>query len=402
MGQVQTPQFQELSQLRDVLVHYYDYAYLVRHALVQRFQRELWPDSALAVQRFRHMLLEIIETLRPGPQIPLTDPAWRPYTILHERFVLGKDASDLEQNLSLGLRQIQREQRRAFEAVAQVMLDRYPALAEAPPVPPQDEVILREEISRAASEQAVFDATEQMEGVVRSVGALVAHYQIGLSTRFSEASVRLTGYPTLFKQMLVVVFSLMIKLAEGNALRVSMACHDDQLRIVWDAISCVRPPPELPDALLLLAEVQGAVIESSQLGAGWRVCISLPATRRKTTIVLVEDNRDLVALFSRYLGQHGYHLVAITDSETALEQIRVASPDAIVLDLMMRGIDGWEVLQRIKGDPQLAHVPVVICSVLDEAELAMSLGAHAYLRKPVRPAEIHECLLKCTPRSGVA
>ena len=101
-----------------------------------------------------------------------------------------------------------------------------------------------------------------------------------------------------------------------------------------------------------------------------------------------------VALFTRYMMSEGFRCIAATDSAEAYDRIVEYRPDAIVLDVMMRKMDGWELLQRIKTDPSHRDIPVVICSVLDEQELATSLGADAYLRKPVRPAELIECLLK--------
>jgi CheY-like chemotaxis protein len=110
-------------------------------------------------------------------------------------------------------------------------------------------------------------------------------------------------------------------------------------------------------------------------------------------VLLVEDNADVVALFTRYLMPEGFQCIAVTDSTVAHEQILAHRPDAVILDVMMRKMDGWELLQRIKADPSLRSIPVVVCSVLDERELANSLGANAYLRKPIRPAELIECLL---------
>jgi len=74
-------------------------------------------------------------------------------------------------------------------------------------------------------------------------------------------------------------------------------------------------------------------------------------------------------------------------------------PDAVVLDLMMSHVDGWRVLQRLQEDRSLRHIPVAVCSVLNEPELARSLGARAYLRKPVRPAELLECLVSLLERT---
>ncbi len=150
---------------------------------------------------------------------------------------------------------------------------------------------------------------------------------------------------------------------------------------------------DLPKAVIALAQAQHAELGVSH-GAGplcaWSV--RAVAAERTHVVALAEDNQDMVALFARFLSAAGYHLVGFSNSERVTERIADLMPDAIVLDIMMRGVDGWEVLQQLKADPRTRLIPVAICSVLDEPELARSLGADAYIRKPVRPAQLQGCL----------
>ena len=99
-----------------------------------------------------------------------------------------------------------------------------------------------------------------------------------------------------------------------------------------------------------------------------------------------------MALFSRYLAGSSYRLIAVDPLHEPLERIAQIAPDAILLDVMMSQVGGWDILQRLKADPGLSQIPVIVCSVLDEPELAASLGAAASLRKPVRRAQLLECL----------
>ena len=73
-----------------------------------------------------------------------------------------------------------------------------------------------------------------------------------------------------------------------------------------------------------------------------------------------------------------------TDGEAGIAAARANVPDAIILDVLLPGIDGWEVLRRLKGDPALRDVPVVVVTVVDERNVAMNLGAVDYFLKPVR------------------
>jgi CheY-like chemotaxis protein len=85
----------------------------------------------------------------------------------------------------------------------------------------------------------------------------------------------------------------------------------------------------------------------------------------------------------RYLTDRRCRVVGVANGGDGLRLARHLRPLAIVLDLMMPGQDGWEILQNLKADAATADIPVVVCSVLAQESLAQALGADAYLRKPV-------------------
>jgi Amt family ammonium transporter len=76
-------------------------------------------------------------------------------------------------------------------------------------------------------------------------------------------------------------------------------------------------------------------------------------------------------------------VVAATSSQEGLHLAQTLEPDAIVLDIMMPEMDGWELLQRLRAHPKTQEIPVVICSVINDPDLARSLGASFFLPKPV-------------------
>jgi CheY-like chemotaxis protein len=76
-------------------------------------------------------------------------------------------------------------------------------------------------------------------------------------------------------------------------------------------------------------------------------------------------------------------VVSARDGESGLEAVRRDLPSAVLLDIRMPGIDGWEVLRALKEDPQTAHIPVIVVSIVDERSRGAALGAAGYLVKPV-------------------
>lgn len=85
----------------------------------------------------------------------------------------------------------------------------------------------------------------------------------------------------------------------------------------------------------------------------------------------------------RNLGRAGYPVVTAWGGEEGLRLARVLRPSAIILDVLMPQMNGWDVLAAVRADPDLAGVPVVLTTVLDEAARSFARGASAFVRKPV-------------------
>ena len=103
----------------------------------------------------------------------------------------------------------------------------------------------------------------------------------------------------------------------------------------------------------------------------------------RPTVVVVEDDRRSFDLLRVYLEEAGARVVSARDGGEGLDTVRRLSPAGVVLDILLPGIDGWEVLAQLKADPATAAIPVVVVSMLDERGHGFALGAAEYLVKPV-------------------
>jgi len=101
------------------------------------------------------------------------------------------------------------------------------------------------------------------------------------------------------------------------------------------------------------------------------------------SVLLVEDDRRSSDLMAILLADQGFRVVSAASGEEALDALGREVPSAVVLDIRLPGIDGWEVLRHIKGEAGLAHLPVIVVSILDERGRGYALGADDYLVKPV-------------------
>ena len=104
---------------------------------------------------------------------------------------------------------------------------------------------------------------------------------------------------------------------------------------------------------------------------------------RAGTVLVIDDNAEARDLIGRFLESDGFAVIRAPDGPAGLELARRHRPQAITLDVLMPGMDGWSVLSILKADPELADIPVIMATVLDNRPLGFALGAAEYLTKPV-------------------
>jgi CheY-like chemotaxis protein len=110
--------------------------------------------------------------------------------------------------------------------------------------------------------------------------------------------------------------------------------------------------------------------------------LALPIAER-TPVLFIDDNADTLQLMQRYLTGTQYRFVGTRDPEQALDLAEDVTPKVIVLDIMLPGVDGWELLGRLREHPSVGGVPILVCTILPQDKLALTLGAAGFVRKPV-------------------
>jgi signal transduction histidine kinase/DNA-binding response OmpR family regulator len=127
-----------------------------------------------------------------------------------------------------------------------------------------------------------------------------------------------------------------------------------------------------------------------------------PAPAPPPVILVVDDEKPTRELIARGLQREGFRVVAAATGEEALRLAREKRPDAISLDVLMPGMDGWTVLRSLKADPITASIPVVMVSMLDDRDIGHALGAADYLTKPFDREKLVQALRRfrqgSTPR----
>ncbi len=128
--------------------------------------------------------------------------------------------------------------------------------------------------------------------------------------------------------------------------------------------------------------------------------VGAPSAAPRSQVLVVDDEAKVREMLARILTREGFDVITAPSGEECLRLARQHHPRAITLDVLMPGMDGWAVLAALKSDPEVADIPVVIVSIIDDARLGITLGAADYLSKPLDRARLIATLKKWCGDSG--
>jgi CheY-like chemotaxis protein len=209
----------------------------------------------------------------------------------------------------------------------------------------------------------------------------------------------------------------LLNIAIGHSPRridIHTSARPGQVLINIDALPDLAPPSRTPaqnaDSLDMTKQLvqlcSGALRVSAGLGAGslhkaFSAQIALDA-EEQITVLVIDDNRDVLQLFQRYLSGSRYRFAGASSAQQGLTratawagentQDRGLRPEIVVLDVMMPEQDGWTLLGQLREHPRTRDVPIIVCTILPQEQLALTLGADEFLRKPVSRSELLSAL----------
>lgn len=398
--------------VKDALCSYYDPVQLQTHPLA----RLLLSDHSVAVttgQRLREILREALEALRPNGNLPYGRPEWLGYRAMWLRYVECLDQDETCRELGVSRASFYRHHRDAFEAITSILWERFirQGPVEALSTPPEersspaaDEAV---RLAQAAQRTPVSMA-EIIEGVRRTIGPLMAHRGITLHVDAPDDLPAIVGDPALLRQAVLNVLTAAIECAKSDTLRLSLELTNgsalwrvSEIDVSHLTANACTNAADLAMCRELVSVYGGRLSVERHAGAG-SIVLTLPACAA-STVMVIDDDADTIALFQRYLDGEGLRLWKAQSSEEAEAWLAKGTPDAILLDVLMPREDGWDILQQLRTTPATASTPVIICSVLSQPQLALSLGASAVLQKPIsREALVMAIRQALTPADSAA
>lgn len=427
-----------LDQLHDALNHLYNADQLRRSPLAPRFGVAGRFDTAAAL---RKILAEAIDALKPPASEPEESRAWRIYDSLYCCFIQQLNQQIVADQLCISPRQLRREQRNALEHLADHLWERYrrgdlpPAagaspgqagIPEEPAAQPTRPASLDQgaaasgagaahnptligELSWLAEAQPIQPGRlgEEIQAALAILQPLAQRVNVLLDNQAAADLPGLAIHPAALNQILVSLLNLAIHEAAEQREGAEPARVTLTTRLLPSAVEVgIHPnvqgspvetaseaiPSGLPaesEANLQvaadLARLSGARLLYGGLDEGavlFPIRLVVPVLEGLPVLV-VDDNEDSLHLYERYAAGTRYRLIPTRDTDPVLDLIEQHHPRIIVLDIMMPKENGWIVLGRLRQHPHTQDTPIIICTILPQEKLALSLGASAFLKKPV-------------------
>lgn len=395
-----------IELLREGLSHLYDSDYLRQSELAALFNLTSQADIAGAV---RGVLTKGVDSLKPSGNVPSQSRDWRLYDALFHAYVQQLDQRIVADQLALSVRHLRREQRAAVEILADRLWPQVDVTARTC----RDDGIATALSGATTPDQSLShelawlqdlpaDRPTDLEATMAEAVALVALLadQADVTIDIGElyGLPPLAVHPVALNQILLNLFSVALSRMAGGKISVS-AC-----RKRWDVEVCVGvalgAQPAMPvsadDGASLrmaheLVTLSGGAVRLVETEAHWKILVTLPVLNQ-ITILVIDDNADALQLMDRYTVGTRYRVVGVQDPDEVMAVVRRCPPQVIILDVMMPQVDGWKVLATLRQHPTTADVPVIVCTILTQQRLALSLGAAGFLKKPVTRQALLEIL----------
>jgi CheY-like chemotaxis protein len=402
------------AQLSHLLQHLYDP--LLRPPEFVWQIMGLSPSEQLSA--LQTAVIQSIEDLRPADYVPKTTRSWRLYGILYYRFVSNLAQEEVAERVSITSRHLRREQASAIHIFALKLWKQ--AELPAPKEEPESEETPVETTSPAnnaqmspeeqlkndlmALQESAPGVISDINQVVKSVLALIKRLPAGKNLKINEIVVadKLRGnlHPSALRQVIWMLIHQCILQTELCSLSIQSGVENSNAFIELAFSPSFIFDDMQQQMIEEILEVQNGVFTCRQDEN--RSVFRVEMLNVNRTVLVVDDNPDIVHLYLRYLVGTPYHLVHLAKGQELFAQIGPIQPDIIVLDIMLPDVDGWDLLTSLSENHETRHIPVIVCSVVSEPDLALALGAWACISKPVQRNDFIRALDQASSQASAA
>jgi CheY-like chemotaxis protein len=386
---------QFLEYLHDALYHLYEPDRLRTSPLAALLGVAHRLDTFAALQR---ILVEAISALEPAAEEPPSSSAWEIYEPLFYRFVQQQSQQQVARQLGMSVRHLRRKEHVATEVLAahlwgqfKLETERLPDQAGQPePNQPVTSPSVAEELAwlKNTPPESPTDLSQALPHVLHLVEPLAGQYNVTLETSLADHLPYLPVHEVALNQTLVTLLGEAIRCTAGGQVSIMIKAlpAEVEIRIQSESSSNTRSASkpdlthlELAQELVGVCEGKLEILDSEKT---FEAVLMLPALEQLPVLV-VDDNADTLQLLRRYTASTRYRLFTTQNPELIINLIEKFSPKIIVVDVMMPRLDGWTVLAQLRQHPLTERIPIIVCTILPQEEMALALGASSFVHKPI-------------------
>lgn len=378
--------------IKDALNNLFDFTILETHPLLSNGIAIPIDYSGSKGEYLKRILLEAVEDLKPADKnYDINTTEWRVYIVLLNRYLEGMNSIDVAKLLAMSERQYRRYQKKAIQSVALIIWNRF--------IVSKSDTVTEKTQEFSQSEFNIFREEIILADIIIGLQSLLA---ARLSEEGVEIKIQEDGVPAIIDSDRVILRQILIEIVNTLLNFKTKQLTFEIRKIEEQIVLSIRSTIPIEEGLIF--EVQendkenniwfwldklGLTLEKINDPITNQTIIRILFNRNEQKkILIIDDQEPAIRLFTRYLSRSNVKIIGFSKPEIVLHKVKEVQPDLIILDIMMPKMDGWEVLQSLKLDEQTKKIPVIICSAWGEPELAKSLGAVDFLRKPVTQRDL--------------
>ena len=361
----------------------------------------------------RAILTQAIEDLRPEPGIPPSSRSLRSYQVLFFRYVQQFTQRDVANQLGISPRQLRREQVEAIHSLALHLRARFGSSVHPDSLSQGTTEAAEDGNGEMAQEMRwlgdslsnrVVEAGHALREALHLAQGVADRHDVELVHYLSEDLPLVAIAGTVLKQIALGLLTTAIDTVPGGRVTLDLRAQGDCVVLDVQAAAgpdgvWTRPETEGLEMASRLADLFHGRLLCSEGPGPLHAQVALPSVE-PIVVLAIEDNADTLRLWERSVQHTAFRLVGLRETEQAIATAVRLGPDLIILDVMMPGIDGWELLGQLRNHPSIGGIPIIVCTVLPHKELALSLGASDFIRKPTTRQSFRALLRRYTGAPG--
>jgi CheY-like chemotaxis protein len=384
-------QFLELT--KSALEHGYDLTYLENHPFALRVKRKDNMAGETRGQLLQKDLSRAIDVLDSDQVRSSGSSPSRRHNVMRLRYLKHLTIPNISYELGMSERQIHRDLRQGEEDLATILWSWYmeeERVLDAEDLKQDESLTL--EIEQLQTNFQRTDIGRLVSAAVSSIEQLSSKRNIEIVVNVPLEPVMISTDPVVAKHVLINLFSTAVQKSDSAQVHLLLKSSDER------AVLTLRFTGIRESSDSLINDITAQILHRLKWETHQNVSqdsarfVEISFGKNMPTVLVIDDYEGLSRLLKRYLVGYPCRVLAATNGASGLSLARDVQPDAVILDVMMPDMDGWEVLQRLRNHPATQHTAVIICSVFDDPELAYALGASSFLSKPVKREDIIKAL----------